>query len=717
MDQVIEVSSPVDAFSALPREAPLTMPVQSLDGVGRCRPLSVAKVPGIGLRRLFVFGLALLLTVIGTKEMVRVLDVHGLNPLTIFVLALFVVLAVWVALACASGVAGFLSQVSGGGLALGIDPRRPRPALSTRTALLMPTYNEAPAQVMARLQAVGEALAEAGVARHFDIFILSDTTDPAIWVLEEAMFLRLREAIGAEIAVFYRRRHRNTDRKAGNIAEWVTRFGAAYPHFVILDADSMMTADALVRLAAAMEAHRDVGIVQTLPIVVNGTTIFARLQQFAGRVYGPLIAHGIAWWHGAEANYWGHNAMIRTRAFAEQAGLPHLRGRQPFGGHILSHDFVEAALVRRGGWQVRMVPGLPGSYEEAPPSLIDLANRDRRWCQGNLQHAAVLRARGLHWVSRLHLAMGIGAYVTAPLWLMFLVAGLLISLQYRFVPPEYFSHGRSLFPHWPVVDPVRSKWLFVATIAVLLAPKLLGTTVLLIDRQARRSAGGIVRVIAGFALESVLAGLIAPVMMLVQSGNVFSILAGRDSGWKPQRRDGCDLPLSFFASHYAGCTVFGLGLGIAAFFVSPFLALWMLPVVLGLALAIPLARWTSLPAATSWLGALDLLRIPESHSPPEVLRRAKALSARYDALANSIGNPVRRLVEDPTLMAAHECMLPPPRRPRSDPIDAVLLVGLVKLDEVGSFTDAMAALTQPELTAVLTTTQGLHRLATLAASQ
>ena len=156
-----------------------------------------------------------------------------------------------------------------------------------------------------------------------------------------------------------------------------------------------MRGDTLVSLVRAMEAHPDVGLIQTLPIITGGTTLFARMQQFAGRVYGPVIAHGIAWWHGSEGNYWGHNALIRTIAFAEQAGLPELPGRKPFGGHIMSHDFIEAALMRRGGWAIHMMPGLEGSYEESPPSLMDLAVRDRRWCQGNLQHIAVLPARGL----------------------------------------------------------------------------------------------------------------------------------------------------------------------------------------------------------------------------------------------------------------------------------------------------------------------------------
>ena len=244
------------------------------------------------------------------------------------------------------------------------------------------------------------------------------------------------------------------------------RFGAGYDHMIILDADSLMSGDTIVRLAAAMERHPRVALIQTLPIVVNARTLFARVQQFAGRLYGPLIAAGIAWWHGSEGNYWGHNAIIRVRAFAQDAGLPELRGRKPFGGHILSHDFVEAALMRRAGWAIHMAPTLGGSFEECPPSLLDFAARDRRWCQGNLQHLAVLPAHGLHWVSRLHLLTGIGSYLTAPLWLIFLAFGILISLQAQFVRPEYFPKGFSLFPQWPAQDPVLAAWVFLGTMGL-----------------------------------------------------------------------------------------------------------------------------------------------------------------------------------------------------------------------------------------------------------
>jgi membrane glycosyltransferase len=331
-------------FHALPDEAPLSMPTQCLDrwaGVRRA-PKSLSK--GILWRRLFVIGGAAAMTVEAAYEMYGALGTAGLSLLEVVVLTLFVALFGWIAFSFTSALGGCFSLLSGR-RRLGIHTEGACPRLSGRIALLMPTYNESPARVMAGLQAILESLQSLGASEYFHLFILSDTTDPDVWIAEEAAFLALRDRTGAHDRVFYRRRAKNSERKPGNIADWVRRFGGAYPQMLVLDADSLMTGELILRLSAAMQQHDDVGLIQTVPSVINGSTLFARNQQFAARVYGPLIAHGIAWWHGAEGNYWGHNAVIRTQAFAEAAGLPVLRGRKPFGGHIMSHDFVEGGPV------------------------------------------------------------------------------------------------------------------------------------------------------------------------------------------------------------------------------------------------------------------------------------------------------------------------------------------------------------------------------------
>lgn len=610
----------------LPVETPLSMPVQTLRA-GQLQNKRMATTPSaMAWRRTAVIGGAGLLTLIAAYQIWWVLRGRGTDVLELLLLLLFVALFAWIAQAFVSALAGFILVVSRRGGRLGLSVQGAQPTLSSRTALLMPTYNEEPERLLAGLQAIYESVQATGQLGQFDFFVLSDTTKPEIGEAEERAFAALRERTGDHAHLFYRLRADNHERKAGNVAEWVRRFGGAYQQMLILDADSLMTGDTIVRLAGAMERHPDVALIQTLPMIVNGNTLFARMQQFAGRVYGPVLAHGIAWWHGAESNYWGHNAIIRTRAFAAHAGLPELRGIKPFRGTVLSHDFVEAALLRRGGWALHMVPSLAGSYEEGPPSLTDMLVRDRRWCQGNLQHSAVLPAKGLHWVSRWHLMMGIGHYFTSPMWAMLMLVGLAIPLQHAGLAWDSLSlPGFSPTAYWREQDPERFVWVFFLTMAVLLAPKFMGYLTLFFDRDTRRGCGGAVRAFLSMILETLLAALMAPVTMYVQSRGVAEVLSGKDSGWDAQRRDDGTLPLSGLVRNYAGVTVLGVLAGAMAYMVSPSLAAWMAPVILGLLLSIPIVAWTSTRQAGSWLRRIGIFSTPEERSPPQVLTRAAQL--------------------------------------------------------------------------------------------
>jgi membrane glycosyltransferase len=660
------------------------------------------------LRRIVVFGSSIALTALASQQMYEVLQVGGLTILETMILVLFVAMFAWIALSFVSAVVGFCSLLIGRRRTLGINFAGELPQLSTRTALLLPTYNEDPNRVMARLQAVYESVRGTGRLAHFDSFILSDTTDPAVWVAEEAAFLRLR-ARGCTKQLYYRHRTNNIGRKAGNISDWVMRFGGAYDHIIVLDADSLMDGDMIVRLAGAMERHPRVGLIQTLPVLVNANTLFARLQQFAGRIYGPLIAHGIAWWHGADGNYWGHNAIIRIEAFAGQAGLPLLKGRKPFGGHILSHDFVEAALMRRAGWAIHIAPEIEGSYEECPPTLTDYIVRDRRWCQGNLQHTGVLPARGLYWMSRLHLLVGIGSYITAPMWLIFLLIGMLIALQARFIPPDYFPKHPTLFPQWPMQDPVRAAYVFLGTMGLLILPKLLGWLAMLLQRQSRIGMGGGVRGFASVLLEIVLSALIAPIMMLAQCRAVGQILRGRDAGWSVQAREHArSTRVATFVRDYLWATSLGVLLAVAAYAVSAPLLFWMSPVVAGLALAIPLAGVSAQTRAGLGLRSAGLLLTTDERTPPPILLRANTI-AESDRLTTPV-NPIAALRADPALRAAHLAMLTPPvPRPAGD-VDVALVVALAKTDQAASAEQATALLTRQEIFAVLSNPHALQRL-------
>jgi membrane glycosyltransferase len=700
----------------LPDEAPLAMPVQSL--WAKPQPIRPpTSPPGVSRRRFVLLCAILALTGFAGYEMYLVFQGGSLTALEAVILVLYVLLFAWIAFSFATAFAGFASLVRGGTRPLGIDQAGPLPSVSTRTALLVPTYNESPPHLMARIEATYASLAECDALEQFDFFILSDSTDPETWIAEETHFVILRERTGGHQRIFYRHRAANEGRKAGNIADWVRRFGARYGQMIILDADSLMTGGTMLRLIAAMERNPQVGLIQTLPVVVNANTLFARVQQFAGRIYGPLIGHGLAWWHGAEGNYWGHNAAIRVRAFAECAGLPVLRGRGPFGGTILSHDFVEAAMLRRGGWAVHMAPNLSGSYEECPPSLTEYALRDRRWCQGNLQHLAVLPARGLHWASRLHLVTGIAAYLTAPAWLTFLLVGMLISLQARFVRPEYFAPGFSLFPQWPVQDPVRAAQVFAGTIGLLLAPKLLGYLILLGKKGLRRGCGGALRALLGLLIETLVSGLAAPILMLMQTAAVLQILLGRDAGWSAQRRHDATMPLRDSFRRYRWHTLFGLSLAAAAYAVSPPLFLWMTPVIVGLLFAVPLAALTARSGLGLALGRLGLLSIPEERDPPHILARANELTATWQALERKSGEVLAAFLDSHELVGLHRRMLPPPpRRSRRD-LDVHLVVGLAKLEECANLEEALEVLTEAEKRALLGSERGLDRLLALRRGQ
>jgi membrane glycosyltransferase len=686
MDGLTAYPATAEPAAFLPPEAPLAL------APGR---LSAAPLPARGPaprlvgRRLVLFAATAALTALGEREMYNVVNVGGVTALEWAMLALFVALFAWVAFSFLTALAGSFVLLAGARAGLAFDEAAPIPTLHTRTAMLLPTYNEDPHHVTARWRAMWESVEATGQGGHFDWYMLSDTTDPDIWIEEEAAFRELQRACPG--ALHYRHRADNHARKSGNIADWIARFGGGYDHMVILDADSLMSGASLVRLAHAMETHPQTALIQTAPVVVNARSLFGRLQQFAGRVYGPLAIAGNAWWQGPDGNYWGHNAIIRLAAFADHANLPVLKGRRPFGGHIMSHDFIEAAFMRRAGWAIYAAPSLSGSYEEGPPSLIDFAARDRRWCQGNLQHLGILPARGLRWPSRLHLMVGIGSYLTAPMWFAFLLLGLAISLQAAFVRPEYFPQGFALFPAWPRQDPVLAAWVFAGTMALLIAPKLMAYATLAGSRG--REFGNLGRVFAGVLMETVLAALIAPAMMVFQSRAVVEILAGRDAGWPVQRRDDGAVPRAEVARKLIPPTLVGVAMALAAYSISLPLLLWMSPVVLGLLVSIPVGLMTS----QRWRRA-GVLATPEDLAPPPVVARAAELASAQRIEAGSALSHLRR---DPDLAARHLANLPPPRLRKGGPIDAAFATARAKLDHCESFADAASWLDKREIGALL----------------
>lgn len=529
----------------------------------------------------------------------RVLSVETPTYLQLAFLASSTLCFAWVAIGSVTALIGFACLLSGRGID-SLELPATGPPLLTRTALLFPVYREDPLSVAATIETMVRDIDEAGAAASFDIFVLSDTQDPDERSGEAGVYAALRARHIDRLQIYARWRTPNTGKKAGNIRDWIESFGGAYDTFVILDADSIMSAQTLLRLVRGMEAHPRVGLIQTVPVLAGGTTLFARLQQFASCYYGQVLSVGLAAWQGRDGNYWGHNAIIRTAAFADAAGLPQLKGSPPLGGHILSHDFVEAALLRRAGWEVHMVPSASGSYEGCPPALPDLIVRDRRWAQGNLQHLRLLRVTGLPFVSRLHLAFGAAAYIASPVWALTLLIGVLLAVQAQFATPSYFGTEVSLFPKWPVFDAQLALMLFIATVIAVYIPKLLGLAWALRTSAARQANGGIARMTAGFLVESIFSTLIAPILMITQSGAVISILLGRDAGWGVQRRSGVASSLVESLKRYKWQVVWGIVGSVICWLVAAHLLAWMSPVLAGLVLAPAMANITARQSSESF---------------------------------------------------------------------------------------------------------------------
>lgn len=553
----------------------------------------------------------------------RVLSVETPTVLQLVFWCLSTACFAWVAVGSASALIGFVClmvQKTPDTLLL----PAPRLTAGVRTALLFPVYREEAAAVAATIEAMCQEIAAANARDRFDVFILSDTQDAGERAAERRVYAKLRAA--TDVQVYVRWRRLNLGKKAGNIRDWIERFGAAYPYFIILDADSIMSLESLLRLVAGMEDNQRAGLIQTVPRLVGGKTAFARLQQFAAGYYGPIVSAGLAAWHGPGGNYWGHNAIIRTGAFASSAGLPPLPGQPPLGGPVLSHDFVEAALLRRAGWEVHLVPSLGGSYEGCPPTLKDLIVRDRRWAQGNLQHVRLLGVRGLPLLSRVHLAMGAFSYLASPIWALTLLVGIVLAVQAKYATPTYFGSEVSLFPKWPVFDAQKALTLFLVTVLVVHLPKVLGGVWAVRNGPERRHNGGLARIAGGVLVELVLSTLIAPLLMLSQTSAVVSILLGRDAGWGAQRRVDADHELFHLWRQHRWHTLWGIAGAAVCWIISPAVFAWMSPIILGLVLAAPIAYLTA-AGAGGWLAAL--LATAEERCPPRLISGRWATSRAW----------------------------------------------------------------------------------------
>ena len=571
-------------------------------------------------RRLAFLALTLLSSAAATTLFAQVQPSYGSAWLEYGQLALFAVLSAWV-------VSGFTTAVMGAWVMLRGDPH----ALSARsvagrdlspdarTAIVMPICNEDVATVFAGLRATCESVAATGHGKTFDVFVLSDTSDPQVAAAERAAWEDLRQALAAQqpasddrpqVEVYYRLRKRRTHRKAGNVADFCRRWGKDYRYMVVLDADSVMSGECIVTLAKLMEAHPRAGIIQTATQAVGHVTLHARAQQFASRVTGRLFTLGMQFWQLGESHYFGHNAIIRVEPFMRHCALAPIQGQGGLAGGILSHDFVEAALMRRAGYHVWLAADLVGSYEQQPPDLLAELQRDRRWCQGNLQNARLMAEPGIHPVHRAMFATGAMSYLSAPLWLAFITFGTALWIS-----------GVPLVASWSAL-PGELVALWAWTLCMLFLPRALGVAAVLLRGEQRRY-GGTWALLRSAGVESVLAILQAPIRMLAHSLFVLVALTGLKLEWKSPPREAAAVPWREAAARLAPMSgvVALLAAGIA--FIDGSALVWLLPVGLPLALAIPLAVMTSQIGLGTAARARRLLLIPEEAWSPAVLRRAR----------------------------------------------------------------------------------------------
>lgn len=638
----------------------------------------ISKPVGRRRRRSLYFSLVIATTVFDLALLTGAYRPGGFSPLELLLLVLYTILIAWIAASFWTAVMGYFTLFTGKDrLRLGNDNAAPKSISggdeAFRTAIVMPIYNEDPVRVFAGLKAIFHCLQETGKGDHFDVFILSDTRDPDIWVQEELQWRQWCVEANLGGRVFYRNRVENTARKSGNLADFVANWGGRYRYMIVLDADSLMSGTTLVEMVRRMEANPRVALLQVPPVPVNRESLFSRMLQFASSLYGRMFTAGLSYWQLADSNYWGHNAIIRVRAFAAHCGLPHLPGREPLGGEILSHDFVEAALLRRAGWEVWLAYDLNGSYEEIPPTLIDYAKRDRRWCQGNLQHARLATARNLRPLSRLHLVMGVMSYLASPLWFIFLVVTGLEAYVQTIQEPIYFF-GDNLFPVWPESYRVEMTTVLVVTLAMLFLPKILAWALLFRDSDLARQYGGVSRAGLSVIIESLFSVLFAPILMLFQTKFVTAILLRKNVGWPPQQRGDHQTGLVEAFSAHAGQSLLAIGAGLLSYYQVPAFFWWFTPVLAGAVIAVPLSMITSRTSLGRGTRRLGLFKTPAEHRPPRVLELMKK-ELKHLAQSPAASANWYLAAFDPAIYTFHASLLPDvqPSRKRRHYVEGLMI--------------------------------------------
>ena len=540
--------------------------------------------------------------------MVWTLSIGGLGATDLALIGLFTITLPWTAIGFWNAVIGFVIMRRFQDPASAVCPplvdATDQTPMTTRTALLSCIRNEDPRTVGRNLDQMIGALVDVGVGDHFEVFVLSDSDWPEVIAAETARVAELSDRWQGRLSVHYRRREDNPGFKAGNIRDFCVRWGSDFDFMLVLDADSLMAPDTILRMVRSMQASPRLGILQTLVVGLPSASAFARPFQFGMRLGMKSYSIGSAWWQADAGPYWGHNALIRTAPFIAHCELPRLPGSGPLSGWILSHDQVEAVLMRRAGYEVRVMPTEGGSWEENPTTLPEFIRRDLRWCQGNLQYLKLLGLADLHPVSRVQLVLAILMFVSSPAWVALMLLGVL----------------RMAYDSGPVYDPLPGQILFWSIMGMIFAPKLASIVDALATPAGRQRFGGAVRLLVGSVAEVLFSMLMAPIMAIAHSVFIGGLWFGRAVVWGAQRR-----VLHWVSPVLALRRLWPqtlVGVVALAWFAaySPNGVLLFSPFFIGALLAVPIAVVTSLPALGVLLARVGLWRIPDEVEPHATVR-------------------------------------------------------------------------------------------------
>jgi membrane glycosyltransferase len=594
--------------------------------------------------RRLVFFVCVALT-IGGLLWLAVLALSPRGLLDIILIALFAVTLPWYVIGFWNAVIGFALMRFGRDPAGAVLPAARRVSgnepITTSTAILLCIRNEPPARAAIAAETIMAGLAAAGDDHRFHFYVLSDTDNPDIAAAEEKQFGALKAAWHDRIPLTYRRRIHNTGYKAGNIRDFCERWGSLHDFAVILDADSVMSVRLLRKLVRMMQMDPQLGILQTLVIGMPTASPFGRMFQFGMRLAMRSYTIGSAWWQADCGPYWGHNAIVRIAPFMASCQLPVLAAGALVKGHVLSHDQIEAVLMRKAGYEVRILTEEGSSFEQNPPTLAEFVRRDLRWCQGNNQYWHFVTVPGLAPISRYQLAFALLMFLGSPAWIGLLFLG---SVAAAITADAFVRSDLGLV-------------LLILVLALWFAPNLATMADVLTRPSMRRAFGGVGRFIAGFFTSAVFVLLLAPIMWASHTLFFVRLLLGRTLEWKAQLREDHRVPWRVAVRQFWPHTLIGLIPVLLLALTAPAGIPFALFIAAGPLLSIPLAVATASPALGRAMIAVGLCRLPEESNPPSELivlklpaielsqacREATNRNAQTQSAAGSILDTLRSL--------------------------------------------------------------------------